>query len=136
MPAGMAGFQVFDHPECIGRETGEGGGIMIPAPMAQDRRLEFDLPVEGNGYDVARREIGVLGDKSASAEADIGDECGRAIGHCGKTDRNAPVLTPIFPRGAAEPIFNCHRRVPVERSLPPRPHCPPFPGIRGCGPMV
>lgn len=114
MPARVTGFQIFDCPECRGRETGEGDRISIPVASPQDRGLKFDLAVEDNEDDIVGLEIRVFGDECATAETDAGDDGGRAIGRRGKADFNAPVLATIFPRGPAEFIFNCHHPVPAE----------------------
>lgn len=136
MPAGVAGFQVFNRPEGGGREAHEGDGVVIPAPPEKDCGLEFKLSVDDDGYDVTHVEIGVLGDECAAAEADVGDDRRRTVGQCGKTNWISPVLAPIFPRGAAETIFNRHRQVLVERYLMPRLRCSPVPGKRGRCPIV
>lgn len=121
MPAGAAGLQIFYCLERSRCEAHEGGGIMIPAPGAKNRRFDLDFTVEDNGDHVTLTELGILGDEGAPAEADIGNDRRRVVGHCGKTNRNSPVLAPIFPRGTTEFVFNRHCQVPVERSLVRRP---------------
>ena len=116
MPAGVAGFQVFNRPEGAGRQAHEGAGVVIPAPPAKDCGFEFNMPVDDDGYDVTYVEVGVLGDECAAAEADVGDDRCRTVGQCGKTNWKSPVLAPIFQRGAAKTIFNRHRQALVAKS--------------------